>query len=205
MSRDFGLEEAHKDALREKYAEKNKWLIANRSFVSYDLETTNLKASIGRVLCASFKPLYDEPYTLAAKGMSDAKLMANVRKELAKYDYVITYYGTGFDMPYTNTRLLIHGLAPLSPYRHVDMYYTARGNLRLHSNKLAVVAETLFGETTKTRVLGPVWDLAASGNRASMQYIIEHCEEDVKELEKVFHALVMYKNLSNAPLKGALV
>jgi len=78
----------------------------------------------------------------------------------------------------------------------VDLYYVARHRLKLHSNRLAVVAETLFGESEKTRVVGPIWTRAVAGDKEAMDYIVEHCIIDVDVLEQVFERLRGFVNLS---------
>ena len=133
--------------------------------------------------------------------MDDHATVLLLRDWLESYDYVCTYYGTGFDIPYLNTRLIVHGERPISRLRHVDLYYTAKFQLKLHSNRLDVVAETLFGKSEKTRVLGPVWTRAAQGDPEAMKYIVEHCEIDVEVLERVFHRLRGFINLSEKRIK----
>ncbi|KKM03885.1 hypothetical protein LCGC14_1769890, partial [marine sediment metagenome] len=128
--------------------------------------------------------------------MDDKDIAVQMRDYLEDLDYVCTYYGTGFDIPYLNTRLLIHNERPLAKLRHVDLYYVARTHLKLHSNRLDVVAESLFGESEKTRVVGPIWTRAMQGSEEDMAYIVEHCEKDVKVLEDVFETLRGFVNLS---------
>lgn len=189
-----------KVALHKKYVDRNQYILDNKTFGFFDIETTNLNASIGRMLCASIYNGQDTTTFFHSK--DDSRFIKKVRDEIRKYDYIVTYYGTGFDIPFVNTRLLIHGFEPIGAIRHVDLYYTARNVLKLHSNRLAVVGETLFGESGKTKLMGPIWDAAASGDKASLQYIMEHCEADVVELKRVFDVLKDFRNLGATPLKG---
>lgn len=111
-------------------------------------------------------------------------------------------HNTRFDIPYLNTKLLMAKKRPLTLIRHVDVYYTARWFLNLHSNRLGVVEETLFGgKTRKTRVLGQIWNKAARGDEEAMKYIVTHCRADVKILEDVFNELVPFRNLSNTAIR----
>ena len=59
-----------------------------------------------------------------------------------------------------------------------------------------MVAETLFGESEKTRVIGPIWTRALMGDKEAWKYIIEHCQMDVVVLERVFEELKGFVNLS---------
>jgi uncharacterized protein YprB with RNaseH-like and TPR domain len=180
---------------------KNEWLLENRTFGSFDLETTNLDASIGMILCGCIKNRGSRTLTCVATRdedglLNDKQVCINLRDAIEGYDYIYSYYGTKFDLPYLNTRLIIHGERPINQIRHIDLYYVARYKLKLHSNALAVVGETLFGDSGKSRVMGPIWARAAMGSKEDMDYIIEHCEKDVVALEKVFEELRGFVNLS---------
>lgn len=200
------LQDQRKLALAKRTRDRNEWILKNRTFAFFDIETTNLEASIGMILCACVKEMGGGIYTAVSripKGgyMDDHEVVVQLRDWLEAYDYVVTYYGTGFDIPYLNTRLLVHGERPISRLRHVDLYYTAKFQLKLHSNRLDVVTETLFGKSEKTRVLGPVWTRAAQGDPEAMKYIVDHCEIDVEVLERAFNRLRGFINLSEKRIK----
>ena len=185
---------------------KNEWLLARSKIAFFDLETTNLNASIGMILCGciGWRARPGEPGSIltavANKGndglLSDHAVCLTLRDALETADYVVTWYGTKFDIPYINTRLLMHDERPINRLRHVDLYYSARFRLRLHSNRLQVAAETLLDKSDKTRVIGGVWQRAAQGSDEDMKYIIEHCKVDVGELEQVFDQLRGFVNFS---------
>ena len=194
------LQENRKLHRLEEAQTKNEWLLAKSSFGFFDIETFNLDANIGLMLCACIKDYKGGVRTFVANQVDgivdDHQLVLDTRDYLESFDYICTYYGTGFDIPYINTRLIIHNERPIDRLRHVDLYYVARFALKLHSNRLAVVAETLFGESDKTRVVGPIWTRAVAGNKEALDYIIEHCVIDVEVLEKVFDRLRGFVNLS---------
>ena len=194
-------EEKRKEALAHERELKSQHLLWTKSFAMFDIETTNLNASIGEILAACVKQLGQDEVKVFKAGRDDKKLVRDVAQELKKYDYICTYNGTRFDLPFISTRLLVHGQPSLGTLRHIDLYFTARTFLRLHSNRLQVVAETLFGTSTKTQVLGNIWNRAQKGDRKSLNYIVEHCIEDVKELERVFCALVPFRSLGATPLR----
>lgn len=195
-------QEDRKMALAMERQQQNAWILKNKSFAMFDIEATNLDADIGEMLCACIKPLGGKVWTTQVVGVEQDRRIANeIREELKKYDYICTWYGTGYDMPFVTTRLMAWGDEPLGHIRHVDLYYTARWQLKLHSNRLASVAEFMFGKTQKDRVIGPIWNAAMRGDANALKYITTHCEKDVKELERVFLELVPYRNLAGTPLK----
>ena len=180
----------------------NKWILDNCNFVFFDIETGNLNAPFSRIIGACVLDRDDRDIDQYLSFKTDNSLVKKLRNRLEEADYVVTYYGTGFDIPYLNTRLLLAGERPLKAIRHIDLYYTARNSLKLHSNRLATVCDTLFGATKKTQILPAVWEKALRGDKAALKYVIEHCVADVEELERVFDALVGFRALSQTPLKG---
>src|SRR3990172_12421667 len=67
------------------------------SVVSWDLECTSLSGMVGRILCSSFKPLGEEPYTFRGDRKpyrngdiaDDSKLAIAIRDDLEKYDILV--------------------------------------------------------------------------------------------------------------------
>ena len=204
----FQLEENRKIANTERKEARNQWILDNKSFAFFDIETTGLDADGDEILCACIKDA-DGIKTFISKsvaGGDDSQVVAQIRDELRKYDYIVTWYGTNFDMKFLTTRLLLTGQEKLGYAKHVDLYYTARYGLKLHSNSLQSVAEALFdGKTLKTRLSRPIWKQAQSLNRErraqAFKYIIEHCQMDVVELEGIFNHLVQFRNLGATPLR----
>lgn len=197
----YQLEERRKEARNARAKNKSAWILENKSFAMFDLETTQLDADFGRILCGCIKPLDGEILTFAAR-TDDSKIVKKIRDELAKYDYIATWYGTGFDLPFLRTRLLVHNQEKLTPMRHTDMYYTARHNFKFASNRQSMVMLSLAGHAYRTPVIGRVWNDAGVGDKRALNTIVEHCQEDLKDLETLFKLLVPFRNLAETRLIG---
>ena len=63
----WGLQERKKESNYINAQAKNEWLLENSKFGSFDIETTNLDASIGMILCACIKIRGGETTTYVAK------------------------------------------------------------------------------------------------------------------------------------------
>jgi uncharacterized protein YprB with RNaseH-like and TPR domain len=172
----------------------------------FDLETTNLSADFGVVLCAVVKPAGAKPVTFRGdtyprwkKGRSDDQaLIQAIVAELDKYDIWVAHNGAKFDVPFLRTRLLRWGNNSLPAKKLIDPVQLARNKLRMSYNSLAQVANHL-GINTKTDVKPEHWLKAAlDGDTESMNYIVEHCIQDVLVLEKVVGALKAYSTTYNA-------
>jgi len=208
----FELEERRKLARAERTWAKTQWLMENKSFCFFDLETTNLDANYGYILCSSIRDRESGTTLTHDTVQSDAEILTAIRDTIESYDYVVTFFGTRFDIPYLNTRLLMNGMQPIGLSRHIDMYYTARHMLKLNSNRMTVVEESLLGKTIKTRLNGQIWIDAAKrfhcacGEKneraeAAMEYIKDHCVKDVKSLHDIFDELVRFRNLGATPVR----
>ncbi|KKL14685.1 hypothetical protein LCGC14_2513240, partial [marine sediment metagenome] len=83
------------------------------SIATFDIETSNLSADFGRVLCAVVKQVGKKPiifrgdtYASWKKGnkYDDSMLVKDIIEELNKHDVLIAHNGMKFDRPFLNTR-----------------------------------------------------------------------------------------------------
>ncbi len=200
------LQEQRKLKRAQTMAQKNEWILNNKRIAIFDLETYDLAADFGIIFIGvvktfrsdevhKFMMLPGDPITM------DHKTVLEIRDVLEGYDYVISYNGTRFDIPYLNTRLLIHYERPLKALRHKDLYFTAKSHLRLQSKRLAAVERALFGEGAKTEIKPGYWAKALQGSKFHLDYIMDHCVKDCEVLERVFETLKGFLNMSATPLR----
>ena len=173
--------------------------------VFWDLETTDLKALMGRILCSSFVTLDGEAYTFRLdekpwKGRSkidDSRLVVAVRDELEKYDLIVVHNGRLFDIPMLNARLAKANERPLRTHFVLDTrWYLNSASMRIGSAKLEN-AQKFFGlGEEKTPITWENWQLAATHDKAAMDEVVYHCEQDVKVLKQLYpHVLPYVKTL----------
>ena len=172
------------------------WLDYENAII-LDLETTDFSADIGIMLSWAIKPVGGKVVSDVItkeelfNGKFDQRICRSLVSELEKADAVITYFGTGFDNVFLRTRCLILGIDfPLyGTIHHYDVYYTARSKLKLHSKRLDSVARALGCDSQKTPVDISVWQKARWGDKAALDYVLEHNELDVLVLEEVYNKL----------------
>lgn len=163
----------------------------------WDIESTNLNADFGFILCVSWKfsdekkahvvSIADFP-AFKKDCTNDYHVVKKAADEISKADIWVTHYGTRFDVPMIQTRLLKHGLKPMPPVPHVDTWRIAKYRLKLHSNRLASVSQ-IFGLADKTALNGPIWLRAMAGHKPSIKYVVEHCVQDVYVLEQAYEKI----------------
>jgi uncharacterized protein YprB with RNaseH-like and TPR domain len=165
----------------------------------FDIESTDLKGNFGRILCASFANQFGEVTTLrgddpayrGSKVRDDSRLVAAVRDMVESFDYIITWNGKKFDIPFLDTRLLLAGERPVrKDIMHTDLMYKAKMfSLTLHSARLDAVAKTFRLPVQKTPLDPETWLDAAMSDTDAMEYIVQHCEADVLVLREVYRIL----------------
>lgn len=164
----------------------------------FDIETTNLNADFGFMLCASYKYAHEnqvhtisifDSSSFAVDPTDDRYVVESIAKVLNDADIIVGHYSKRFDLPYIQARLLFHNLPTIdSRKQHIDTWHIARYKLKLHSNRLQSITEHL-GFKDKTPIKSREWIRAMSGDADAIQYIMNHCEQDVIVLEEVYHRL----------------
>lgn len=168
----------------------------------WDLECTHLKPNVGRILCASFKPLGEDPYTFDAltRGFKkadvydDSALAVAIRDELEKFDIIVGHNSKLFDTKFLNSRLIRVGERTKPAQYQVDTMWSWRSKFSAWSGLDNVQQFALEdAEVTKTKVAWPQWMRALGWNldlaRTAMDEIVDHCERDVIVLEEAYRLM----------------
>lgn len=206
------------------------WFIEMGMKIGYlDIEASDLHADTGFMLSWAIKERggktyydlikRDEIYSLEF----DKRILQNLLTELEKYDIIVTYYGTNFDIPLINSRAIFWGFEPVSNYKtqvqyvigkngeikekekivpkfyHWDLYYTVKSKLALSRNSLDV-ATSYFGIDGKTKLDRNIWLKGKYGDPQSLKYILEHNFYDVIILERLHNKLLQLQKWTK---KGA--
>jgi len=117
----------------------------------------------------------------------DKNLIKQLIKDITKFDKIITYYGSRFDIPYIRTKAVKYNFKfPLYKYiLHKDVYYTIKHRFSFARNSLKSAC-SYFGIKGKTNVNYNHWIKAVTGNQKSLNYVYMHNKPDVVILEKLY-------------------
>jgi len=107
---------------------------------------------------------------------------------MSQADVVITWYGSGHDVPFLATRLSQQGIYLDPSIKHIDLYQVASKKMRLSSNSLDNTAK-FFGLPQKTKVSPKLWADCWAGNYDSLQEMARYCEQDCEVLSTVFEKM----------------
>jgi len=163
----------------------------------FDLETSSLYANSGIILCMSHKLyLTKEVHTIRADsfkswktGKSDnSEMVRNIMIALSGYDILVAHNGQYFDKTFLNSMCLKYKIPPeLRQVKFIDPVLIARRHLRLGRNSLNSLIDYFDIQDTKTPIRFEHWIKAShDSNVESLSYIADHCEKDVKALDKTY-------------------
>jgi len=165
-----------------------------------DIETTGFEANYHCILTYCIKTRNKNEYCegqITREEMLSGKFDKNVTKKLVKdmlkYDILITYYGTKFDVPFIRSRALKHGIEfpVFGIVKHKDLYYMVKRLLKLNRSSLDV-ATNFLGIKGKNHVLGDIWMKARLGDTKSLKYVAKHNRLDCQITEKLHKKLEIY-------------
>lgn len=167
----------------------------------WDIETTGLNADYGYVLCVCVLDVgtgrihtirIDDPRNPDKN--SDKWVIKEAIKLLDSFDLLVGWYTARFDWLFINSRALKHRLK--LPQRNLrrDLWFTSRNQLKIRSNRLAVVAEFLFGKSIKNAITPDMWNGAIRGDKKALNYVVKHCHLDLHETLRVYKAFMPLLN-----------
>lgn len=178
--------------MKKKNKEHSKILI-------WDLETTDLKASHGFIICAAAKWFNEPKFALSMRidetpgygetpesYMYDAGIVRPLVELLNEADASVAHYGERFDRRFLLTRALVHGIAPPAPTKLLDTWRYARNNLALQSNRLASLCDIFQVKHKKYHLDTETILLARYGHPKSLKLMQKYNENDVLGLEEVY-------------------
>lgn len=169
----------------------------------WDIESTNLVADYGWVLCIAWKWLGDEKTNLIRirrtrefqKDRTDDRgVMRQFEAVFEKADLHVFWFGEYFDLPFVQTRRLMADLKPLPPIPFVDGWRIARKKLKLRSNRLDAVSKIIplpkgIKREEKLQPTPSDWRRAMAGHADALKVIEDRCVSDVLVLEQVYLAI----------------
>ena len=180
MSKDFALGNWRTLAKRFKSKEHWRFLEAFRSRTAFlDIETTGEPAGHGDITIVGL--FANETTTLLVK--DDSLTQERLQNELDKYDLLVTFFGTGYDLPYlraTYPRLKLN-------HAHFDVCFAAR-RLGLRGGLKHIELE--LGFTREHNIQGldgwdavRLWHAWQAGDEDAKTKLCQYNEADVKNLK----------------------
>ena len=159
-----------------------------------DIESTSRKADTGMVVAIGLLGEREPRVRFAGTLEEERGLLEWLREELRGCDSLVTWYGSGFDIPFLLSRASVQGvdLSQLARIPMLDLCEWCRGHLLLSSYRLESVARFLgvgIGAEFYGGDVATLFKLALRGDEGARELIIEHCKSDLRVLRQVHEKL----------------
>lgn len=139
-------------------------------------------------VCWKWAGSREVPYLTWDKKQDDKKLLKELSKEWSKADVVIGHNSDKFDIKWLKSRVLRHGLEPLSVVPTIDTLKIARNNFYLNSNRLDYIGKFLnLGEKQETGGMKLWRDITLDNCPVAMEKMVKYCQQDVRLLERIYN------------------
>lgn len=120
-----------------------------------------------------------------AQEREDKSIIKDLWELLDEADVIIGHYVKGFDRKVANTRFLMNGLTPPSPYKMIDTYKDVKKNFRFPSSSLAYLSKVL-ADHEKHKTTKSLWDRCVEGEEPALSDMLNYNKQDVRALEDVY-------------------
>lgn len=120
---------------------------------------------------------------------SDKALIKTLWPLLDKADIVVAHNGDKFDLKKINTRFVIHGLRPPTPYKTVDTLKVARNYFAFDSNKLDDLGHYLHIGRKLPHTGFHMWERCMAKDREAWEKMKQYNVHDVELLSAVYYKL----------------
>ncbi len=159
-----------------------------------DIETSSLKASDGIVIAIGLMPGEDPEVRFADSLEEERRALEWLKSKLEGCDTLVTWYGSGFDIPFLVTRALFHSMdiSKLTEIPMLDLHEWSRANLLLGSYSLESVSRFLgVGKFKdfKGEDIRALFRMVERGNVEARKLIVDHCRDDIIMLKSVHERL----------------
>jgi len=120
-----------------------------------------------------------------AKAHNDARICESMWSLLDDADIIIAHNANRFDVGKMNTRFMLNGMKPPTPYRIIDTLTSVRSVGGFTSNKLDYLGKLVKGEGKLENPRG-LWKDCFWGDPEALKHMEEYNKEDVFLLEDIY-------------------
>jgi DNA polymerase elongation subunit (family B) len=145
------------------------------------------------IICICYKWENDKKiHHLTWNKGDDKKMIQEFARIIDSADEVIGHNSDRFDVKWVRTRALFHKIPFTHEIQSIDTLKAARGKFKFNSNRLDYIAKFL-GLDGKIKTEYSLWkNIVLHNDKASMDKMVRYCKKDVKQLERIYHALSPY-------------
>lgn len=157
-----------------------------------DVESTGLDAESSFIVGYGLMRLDGSWIHDFAKTVNDeSKIIYSLLNEVKDCECIVTWYGTGFDIPMVVARAVKNNIdpSPILTVKHVDLFIVFKALFKLSRYDLDSVCKFL-GIPKRVELKGsdmpPLYFRALGGDSEALKLIEEHCYDDLQGLRSIY-------------------
>lgn len=128
-----------------------------------------------------------------AKAHDDKRVSQNLWDKFEEADIIIAHNAKKFDKKVANSRFILNGLKPPSPYGIIDTLEIAKKEFRFASNRLDHLGKIMVDDE-KLHTNVQLWIDCFNGDADALTEMYTYNKQDVLLLEEVYHELKPWMN-----------
>lgn len=165
--------------------------------VFLDIETTSRTADMGHITAIGLIKDGEKKIRFVETPKEEADALEWLKKEIEDCELIITWYGSGFDIPFLLTRAILLGvdLSVLMTIECLDLCEFFKEKFSMAKYSLEEVSKSFGIERKKKsnwKNMPSLYLQAISGNEEAKKEIIEHCEDDLRSLKEIYEKVEKY-------------
>ncbi len=183
-----------------------------------DIETEDLNADFGIMICWCLLDLDSNKLEEDCITANDIKLYKSIKRnvntkedkriltslvaKLSNYDWVITHYGSLFDLKFIRTRAVICEVEfpEFGKMFQQDTCKMLWNKFKLRYNNLGHASRTLTGKTNKDKLSLSITHGCIRGEQWAFDVTLKHCRNDVLDTKRLYNKISPYVKKSKTSI-----
>jgi len=164
-----------------------------------DIEASSMKGDTGQITAIGIIKDDKTEVKFVDIPENEKEALEWLKKELEGCNLIVSWWGSGFDLPFILSRAIINGvdLHELLQIPSLDLCKFCQQNLSLANYSLREVAKS-FNIKKDLEISGKdvlkLYLKAVRGDEKAKETIVNHCRDDLIVLKEIFHKLEKYIN-----------
>lgn len=117
------------------------------------------------------------------------EMHAKMHEILDEADIVVGYNSKRFDIPWITGELILRGYAPPAPFFHIDLYQSAKQNMRLLSGKLDYLSLRLLDDRKVSHEGFNLWKSCMAGDAKAWARMKKYALKDTALMLPIYDIL----------------
>lgn len=153
-------------------------------------------------ICAAWKWLDQvSVQSISTATGNDFAIAKKLHSVMTEADIIVAHNADAFDIRHANTLFINHGLGPIPDTKSIDTLKVARKYFSFAGNDLDSLSKRFGGKGKSDK---PDWVKLTERDKKEIAKATKYCEDDVRELERVFIAIRPYiRKIPHLKIVGA--